>query len=62
MTMKDLSSETGEMNDEDLKTVTGGSVVDTVVGVARNVWNILTRPLPGVKGEAMDKGHRDSIE
>jgi len=62
MTMKDLSSEKDELNDEALNAVTGGSAVDTLIGVAKNVWNILTSPTKGVKGEAMDEGHRGLIE
>jgi hypothetical protein len=60
--MKDPTSETGELNDQDLNTVTGGSAVDTVIGVAKNVWNILTSPPPTVKGESMDSGHRGEID
>jgi hypothetical protein len=49
-----------ELTDGELDAVTGGSVVDTVVGVATQIWKIITSPAPsGVKGEALDKGHRD---
>jgi hypothetical protein len=57
-----LDSEKGELNDAELNAVTGGSAVDTVVDVAKNVWNILTKPLSGVKGESMDQGHRGQID
>ena len=59
MTMKDLNSETGELNDEELNAVTGGTVVDTVVATATKIWNIITSPPKGVKGEATDRNHRD---
>jgi len=61
MTMKDLR-EKGELNDAELNAATGGSVVDTVVDVAKNVWNLLTSPPSGVKGEAKDQSHRSRIE
>jgi hypothetical protein len=57
--MSDLDSEKGELSEAELNAVTGGSAVDTVVDVAKNVWNILTKPLPGVRGESMDSKHRD---
>jgi hypothetical protein len=60
--MSDSDSEKCELNEAELNGVTGGSPVDTVVNVARNVWNILTKPLPGVKGEAMDEGPRGGID
>ena len=60
MTMNDLNSEKGELNDAELNSVTGGSIVDTVVAVATKVWNIITSPAPGgVKGEATDDKHKD---
>lgn len=55
--MSDLDSEKGELSEAELNAVTGGSAVDTVVDVAKNVWNILTKPLPGVRGESMDGRH-----
>ena len=59
MTMNDLNSETRELNDEELNTVTGGSIVDNVVGVATQIWKIITSPAPtGVKGEAKDRDHQ----
>jgi len=60
--MGDTDSEKRELNEADLNAVTGGSAVDTVIDVAKNVWNILTKPSPGVKGESMDQGHRDAID
>jgi bacteriocin-like protein len=57
MTMKDLNSETGELSDDELNAVTGGSVVDTVIDAAKTVWNIMTSPPKGVKGESIDKNH-----
>jgi hypothetical protein len=58
MTMKDLNSEKGELKDEELNAVTGGSVVDTVIEVAKNAWDLLTSPPSGVKGEAKDQKRR----
>ena len=58
MTMNDAKKETGELNDAQLNAVTGGTVVDTVVGVATTIWNILTSPPRGVKGESKDHKHQ----
>ena len=58
MTMNDMH----ELNDSELNAVIGGSIVDTVVGVATQIWNIITGPTPrGVKGESMDRDHRGTI-
>lgn len=48
-----------ELSEGELDAVTGGSVVDTVVDAAKTVWNILTSPPKGVKGEASEKNHSD---
>ena len=50
-----------ELSDCELDVVTGGSVVDTVVDAAKTVWNILTSPPSGVKGESKDHDHKDWI-
>jgi bacteriocin-like protein len=47
MTVKDVNSETGELSDDELNAVTGGSVVDTVIDAAKTVWNIMTSPPTG---------------
>jgi len=44
--MGDTDSEKRELNEADLNAVTGGSAVDTVIDVAKNVWNILTKAVP----------------
>ena len=63
MTMRGLSSEARELNEEELNAVAGGAgILDSIVGAATKIWNLITSPAPtGVKGEAMDKS-RDWID
>jgi bacteriocin-like protein len=59
MIMNDSNDEARELNDEELNAVTGGGIVDSVVGVATQIWKIITSPSPGgVKGEAKDRDHQ----
>ena len=52
-----------ELSDGELDAVTGGSIVDTVVGAATKIWKIITTPdTGGVKGESLNRGHQDSID
>jgi hypothetical protein len=62
-TLDDPDSKKDQLNEADLNAVTGGSAVDTIIGAAKQVWNIITNPAPsGVKGEAKDKDHSSWIE
>ena len=54
------SGQKDELDDKELNAVAGGSPVDTVIGVAKNVWNnILTAPPSSIKGESIDARHKD---
>ena len=38
------SGQKDELDDKELNAVAGGSPVDTVIGVAKNVWKTSSRP------------------